>query len=408
MTNDKWKDIDIEELLEQAPKIHDTRSKDDVLSKLKEVNAFHEEESPQPIVKRKKNSFGIFIASAAIIFLTLIGAYLLKTQELEETQIYDTATTSMDIEEYSTEENAISGTVNESIENKASVRQFSVDAIKTAVYTEDIKDVTVFPIGLTAGAESIPMTFLIPNEQISDDFNEQPTQLQLYEKYASRINEQALGFDDYHPYTGRLTESGTTITHSMPDNHQYDVASATMYVYGGTLQHTFGKNYGTLVNVDESGKPITFDQAGEPSEPSQLGGDMLHYSYAVFQLEDGPSYLAPNNQELFDTVTEALERMPVEYNDVYQSAIIKGVKYEVKEHVDFVKIRFVEPLNLDGYNAEEAMRMLEAILLTAAGFNQQVRFENIIQSEWGGFNFNEMMPTPIGANGINMDFLQNN
>ena len=128
----------------------------------------------------------------------------------------------------------------------------SVEPTKTAIYDGMMDNLTLFPIGLTAGAESIPLTFLITEEQMVEYFTEQPTQLQLYEKFAPLINEQALGFDDYHPYRGQLTESEDTVTHIMPDNHQYDLASATMYVYFGTLQMTFGKNYSTLINLDET------------------------------------------------------------------------------------------------------------------------------------------------------------
>ena len=407
MTKDKWQDTDIEELLEKAPKIQDNRSKEDVLFRLKQDGVFNELPRDQQPARRKRRgtSISIIVASVALLFVTIIGAYFLTT--IESKQSNDSAT-SMDVETVETTNESMADTTGENeeeaaFESSADARVLSVEPTQTAIYDGVMDNITLFPIGLTAGAESIPITFLITEEQMAENFPEQPTQLQLYEKFAPLINEQALGFDDYHPYRGKMTESNDTITHIMPDNHQYDIASATMYVYFGTLQMTFGKNYSTLINLDETGEPITFDQAGEPSEPSPLGGEMLHYSYALFQNENGPIYLAPNNRQLFTSVKEALEYMPVKDNDVYQPAILDGVTYEVEVEEDHVIIRFNEQLDLVAYDAPEAMRMIEAILLTAAGFNYQVRFENLAQTEWGGFDFMQPIPMPRGANAVFLD-----
>lgn len=408
MTKDKWQDTDIEELLKKAPKIQDNRSKEDVLFRLKQNGVFNELPRDQQPAQRNKRgtSISIIVASVALLFVTIIGAYFLTTTEGKQSN--DSAT-SMDVETAETTNESMADTAGENeeeaaFESSADARVLSVEPTQTAIYDGMMGNITLFPIGLTAGAESIPITFLITEEQMAENFLEQPTQLQLYEKFAPLINEQALGFDDYHPYRGEITETNETITHIMPVNHQYDLASATMYVYFGTLQMTFGKNYSTLINLDETGKPITFDQAGEPSEPSPLGGEMLHYSYALFQNENGPIYLAPNNRQLFASVKEALEYMPVKDNDVYQPAILDGVTFKVEVEEEHVIIRFNDQLDLAASDATEAMRMIEAILLTAAGFNYQVRFENLAQTEWGGFDFTQPIPMPRGANAVFLDY----
>ena len=51
------------------------------------------------------------------------------------------------------------------------------------------------------------------------------------------------------------------------------------------------------------------------------------------------------------------------------------------------------------------MYMIEGMLLTAASFDKQVRFENIVQNDWQGFNFTQPLPMPIGANELPLDLL---
>ena len=57
-----------------------------------------------------------------------------------------------------------------------------------AVYSEDIIDSTLFHLGLAGDqASSIPITFIIPNSQIEEDFGVlEPTSYDLYKKYAGR------------------------------------------------------------------------------------------------------------------------------------------------------------------------------------------------------------------------------
>ena len=97
--------------------------------------------------------------------------------------------------------------------------------------------------------------------------------------------------------------------------------------------------------------------------------------------------------------------MKIEENDVYQTAILPDVDYNVSDG-DVVKILFTEPLDLQLVDPQRAMYMIEAMLLTAAGFDKQVRFENIVQTEWQGFNFTQPLPMPIGANELQLDLIR--
>ena len=137
-----------------------------------------------------------------------------------------------------------------------------------AVYSKDLSDSTLFHLGLAGDqASSIPVTFIIPNSQIEEDFgSKNPTSYDLYTKYAARIDEESLGFEDYHPYKGALIADAQVIIHELPKNHGYDVASASMEVYLNTLQDTFfGFQEVRFENEDRS--TVLFSQVGEPSSP---------------------------------------------------------------------------------------------------------------------------------------------
>ena len=110
-----------------------------------------------------------------------------------------------------------------------------------AVYAKDIIDSTLFHLGLAGDqASSIPVTFIIPNSQIEKDFGFlKPTSYDLYKKYADRLDESALGFQEYHPYQGDIAADNHVIIHQLPKGHGYDIASASMEVYLNTLQDTF-------------------------------------------------------------------------------------------------------------------------------------------------------------------------
>ena len=399
MKDEKWSEQEIEELLSQAPKIHDNRSKEDVFARLQEAGAFEEEKTQvQQVVKRKYNRIFTYGLVAAMTILTFSGIYYVTNNSSE----YDTASIA-DKETLEMQDQSLN-MAEETAENSTMMRNFSLTDIRTAVYPEQLENNTVFLIGLAGDdAESVPVTLVIPHDKLVEDFGtDAPTQVEMYNKYAILLDEQAAGFNEYHPVKGTIAEQGDTVIHTLPENHGYDTASATMAMYIGMLVDTFSKSYEKVVMLNEEGAPITFSEVGEPSEPLLLN-EQKRYSYFIDEQESG-MYLSPNFRQSFDSVTEALNYMKIEENDVYQTAILRDVDYNVSDG-DVVTIRFIEPLDLNLVDPQQAMFMIEGMLLTAAGFDKQVLFENIVQTEWQGFNFTQPLPMPIGANELPLDLL---
>lgn len=402
MSHEKWDDNKIEQLLSNAPKVHDQRSKEEVLQRLKNDGLF-DDEAPSKTKgenkKKKRNWIPAAVTIAAVGLLAILVPSIMNNSNAPTEEASSTMTTESveDTRIFNTEES--SDIANEG----ASTRMFSAESaiVNTAVYPEEIAGFTVFSIGLVSNdADSVPVTLLIPNERITEDFGDTaPTKVQLYNRYAPLLDETSLGFVEYHPYKGEISENGSQVIHTLPSNHQYDTASATLSIYQASLVDTF-REYEEVVFLNEDGSPVTFSQVGESSDSLQLHGENTQYNYFKYVQEDGSQYLVPNFRETFSTVDEAIQAMKMETNDIYQSAILPNVDFETRVQGDIVTVVFSTEMDFMSVDQKEAMQMVEGILLTAASFDMQVQFENVVQTEWGGFNFTQPLPMPVGPNEV--------
>lgn len=425
MTHKDFDGDQLENLLNNAPKLPDHRSKEDVLNRLladarlqdnphlheaihetidtveipleqrQQTTSIQEERAAMAKRKCKNSKIPIFISIASVFVLTLLAGMMMNNNSSEDKA-------SFKAENYST----MTADEAEGIEKADAVLDTGVVAnstrmmsLRTSVYEEDLTEATAFRIGLaSSAAESVPITYIIPNERVAADFgDEKPTTLQLYEKYAPQIDEEAMGFAEYHPYKGELKEQGEKLVHVLPEKNEYDGASATVSMYTGSLKDTFS-DYKEVALQNVKGKAYEFSQAGEPSKPIKMSGAVNHYNYYLFRETNGVEYLSPDFRQTFETVTEALQAMRHKNDDVYVPVVPEGVTYAVTEVEDGVVVTFDAPLDLTKLDAVRATQLVEAMMLTAASFDKQLRLENLVQDSWEGFNFNEYLPMPVGAN----------
>lgn len=395
MSHEKWDEDKIEELLKNAPKIHDHRSKDEVFERLKKDGHFDGKPPKMVTKKKRRNILPGFISVAAILLLAILIPSFLKGEE--EATNSNTDNVLMEMESADIEENKEISLPDDS--EGITVMNAEED-IKTAVYPEQLEGNTVFRIGLASdAADSIPITILIPDEKIVEDFGKkEPSQVELYNEYAPKLNEKKIGFIDYHPYVGEISEEGNKVIHKLPEDHEYDMASASLSTYFGTLQDTF-TNYERVEFVKEDDTPVIFSEVGE-EYPLIMNEESAQFNYFKYVQQDGAEYLAPNFREKYATVEEALKALKVKTNDIYETVILPGVDYSVKVEGQVVKVSFTPKLDLEKYNKVEAMQMIEGILLTGASFQKQIQFENIVQRNWEGFNFTKPLPIPVGPNEV--------
>jgi hypothetical protein len=400
----KWNDEKIQKLLNDLPDIQDTRSKEDVLSRLKQDSRMQNPTKHKPKRKTRRNLIPTFVAAAVLLVLTLLIPSMLKNNSSnDKASTMIMSDESKDMKVFNKDDSAIDGESEEMAESEMDqgneLSNGLENTLHSAVYPNDAAGYTVFRLGLASeAAASIPVTFLIPDGQIEEDFGDvKPSSLDLYMKYAGQIDEEALGFYDYHPYKGTFSVDGDVLVHTLPSEHGYDKASGIITTYLGTLQDTFF-GFKEIRFENEDGTPVEFDQVGEPSKPMKLNSGVNQFNYYLFKQSDGKEYLSSNFSYSYENLETALGEMEINPNDIYSSIIPANVKFKVVENKKVTVVKFKDTLDLLSMSETEAHQLIDGIVLTAASFDRQIQFENILQTEWNGFNLNEPLPIPVGPN----------
>jgi hypothetical protein len=391
MPNNKWDDEHIENLLRDFPKIKDYRAKEEVQSRL---------EKKQPVQSQPKRWLPYLVAVLAFITISFLVASILdqnsrdgalfgavSEESAESTAASDSEGGAQPEEESEGEGGSAESANSFTIENQ--------EAGRTAVYESDKKGFTPFSIGLTENALVIPVTFLIPDQQIAEDFpGKTPTSVDLYNKYASEIDEQAIGFTDYHPYLGTLSMEGDTVKHVLPSGHQYDQASASIEVYIASLKETF-KDAKRIRVENEDGSPVEFSQVG-PLEPIDVQeGNLVYYAHTT---ESGETYLVPGHGMPEASASEAIQALKTSPSDLHQGTIPEDSEITVTESGDLVTVDFTTEFDLEALDGPSADRLLDSLALTAKSFGKKVQLNNTKQGEWAGFDLSEPLPEPIAPN----------
>ncbi|SES34038.1 hypothetical protein [Psychrobacillus sp. OK032] len=395
----------VDELLKNMPKLTDHRSKEEVYNRVKiEIEAQVKEEKRKTIAVSFSKWMPFIVSVAAILLLTfLVSSY---TNQEETSMSTDTAEPTESLNTMDAkEESAAAGQANE-ITIMTKMLDPTIELIPlhktTSVYEESVNGGTVFHFSLIENALSVPISIIIPKERIEADFvGVTPTSLQLYERYASQIDEEALGFMEYHPYKGHFIAQEKQLKHYLPKDHGYDRASGTTTTYGQSLNEIF-TDFDTIISVNEDGTPLEWDQAGTLTEPRKLPGRLGHYNYYIYHANNGEDYLSPSFGNSNDSISEAFTAMKDAGNDLYTSVIPPNVTYISTEQNGVAVIRFDEPLDLEALDPSAATRLLEAFALTAASFGKEVKVENVVQQQWEEFDLTLPLRIPLGPNGFIM------
>lgn len=391
MPHDNWDDEHIENLLRDFPAIRDDRPKEEVYRRLAQK---------EPVRKRQKQWLPLLVAALAFITIGILVASILNQNGMDsahneqstENGADQSAASTADSAEDRTlqEENAATGDAETSI-----MESEDAGAARISIYDEDLEGHTLFTIGVTENAFVIPLSFLIPDAQIMEDFGkENPNTVELYNQYASQIDEQALGFDEYHPYVGRIAMGPEGAEHTLPSDHQYDLASASIGVYTSTLQETF-RDAGQVAILNEDGSPVEFNGMG-PMEP--VVTDVKNVAFYAFTTAAGETYLAPGYGMPFETATEAFQAMKDSPNDFQKSTLPKDIAFSVTETDELVQIEFQSPFDFSSMEEMDAQRMIESFAMTAKSYGKLVQLANTEQPQWLGYDFTMPLKTPVATN----------
>lgn len=411
MDRNQRDDNEIEKILNEMPDIIDNRSKEEVMTRLRQDARLEKTKVDVKSLKKKRSWVGAVVGIAALLVLSLLLPSMLNRQSDKASESADTMSETREMHEDKRDDSSLSITADQEAEgNEESSSEYDNESYTSkataegtearfAAYPEDVGNNTVFHMGLAGdAAASVPVTFIIPQELIEEDFGaSKPTSYDLYEKFGSQLDEEGLGFSNYHPYKGELSIEGETIVQTLPEDHSYDRAPAALSTFTETLQDTF-YGFREIRFENENGSLIEFDQVGEPSKPMKLMSGKSKYNYYLVKQSDGQEFLSSNFGKSYESLDVALEEMKISPNDIYTSVIPSHVNFQLEKNNELFIIKFEELLDLSTMNDQDAMKMIDGILLTAASFDVQLQFENIVQSDWNGYNFEKPLPKPVGPN----------
>lgn len=401
---------EIEQLLELAPEVKDTRTKEEVFARLKKEGIFEERIKPevkedltndvQPVLKTQKGNRLLTIVVAATALLTFggMGGYLLSqnNRAMDDASSGSEVTSLRDATEM---ESMQERSVDTYTAENSDMSNVGYIMESTLAWETDLAWARQLRLGLvTEQLEVVPVTIFIDDQKIMQDFGEAtPTYLDYYKQYATQIDEEALGFVPYHPLQGELQE-GNELVHALPKEHPYDRSASAEVLYEQVLNDTFFMPFLEVSVVGADGGPIEFAHKGQVDKiPLE---NQWQDPYFVIEV-DGAHYLAPLRMLGIENIEEALlylKETPA--NSEFQSPIIDGVTYTAVAESDAVIITFTEPLYLANYTLEERALMLDALIMTAANYGMQVQFENVVDTEGNTYPLGVPIEKPMGANKI--------
>lgn len=367
MTKKNYTDHDIEQLLQEMPKLNDHRSKNDVFNQLKQHT--------EPPRKKSRPWLPAVISVAALFVMVLFVQSLLGTMSNDENHM-EMSEGAADRAMSGSEESAEMD-IEEAEESDSSMLSMNEPTSSRLLLSSDpiLETHTVLPFAMDYNAYAVPVTLLIPNDRIEADFGTQEvSNLDLYFAYAPLLDEEALGFSDYHPLVGSYegTEQGLQIT--LPDDHPYDMASATMGVYMYTLKDVFGNEFDQAYLWNEAGEPLEWDQVGPLTEPIELAQG--NYAYNITQNTLGESFLVPYSRVDYPTFEAALEELTSPEYNVVDPAIPSTIEFEVEETDTQVTVTFAERLTAESLAGYPLQLFIESMLATSAEMNKQLILEN--------------------------------
>ncbi|MGG0642719.1 hypothetical protein ABE021_02075 [Sporosarcina gallistercoris] len=392
----KQEDDDLEKLLHSMPKIKDTRSKEEVMKRL--GNDERLLTTPlKPLRKRGKIAPLLVAAAAVLLVAVLIPSFMNSMDNGTHSADEATIQESRGVPATAREEKE---TENFSRDATAEPSAFKGNTSQYAVYPADLQGGRIVHMGVQGGqAVALPISILLTREQIeAEGLTESSTELELYKAFIGLVDEQALGFEPFQPMDATYTEKGDQLNVVLNDTHAYDQSSSAQELFLQSLMQTF-PSYREIHILDGSGNPAEFDQVGQ-LEPLRMQGVQAHTPYYVYRQKNGQEYLSPNFMQQAASFEEALKVMQIAPNDLFAAAIPEELDFTVTEKYGVAEVEFSERVRFDTMDLEEASRLIDALTLTAASFDVQLKLSNVEPLEWNGWDFRKPLPTALGANPV--------
>ncbi len=390
---------EIKKLFSELPPLEDQRSKEEILAGLKEDTRLQTQKKHKIVIKK----YPAIIALAAMLVISFLVPTVLKVGKVQQEQSLETPSfKTIDRDDATAEVQEAFDTYLEDEEESVAIEATRFSAYEgNVLLADELKGAKLFRIGLVSGETVIPVSFLIQEDQIQNDFLEEPNSVQLYNQYAKHVSEENLGFDAYHPLQGKVSVKQENIVHQLPKGKVYDLSSATIGVYKKAVQSTF-QDFLSWKVVDEFGNHATTEE-NELMKQIQLSPEKDIQSFYKQVLPSGQTYLLTVPEApVYETLNQALLGMKERPNDLVEELVPEGVTYKAHASDDLVTVTFQEALDLQEMPHEEALAMIEGFMLTAETNGKQVQLKNIVQESFDRYDLMKPLPKPVAVNPLTL------
>lgn len=383
------------------PKQRDNRTKEEISERLKKDDRLNVQDVRA--IKKKRRFLPIGVATAALLIIALLTPSLIGSLDTnKQTADYSNVErSSKDVSRVTKDDSSM----NESSSNGIAKSSLSMqDTTQYAYFLNETDGGIVWNVGLQdAQAISIPVSIWFSAKQLKEKgLSTSATDLELYNAFATELDEEMMGFEMMHPFDATFTEKDKILNVFLNDKHSYDTSTAAQEVFMDALKQTF-PNYSEIRLADANGEPVEFDQVGAV-EPIHAIGQHAHTPYYLYTQEDGREYLSPNAMQQADSFEEALLLMQSAPNELFAPIIPESLKFTVATSEKVVEVTFKEQVMLDEMGIQEASQFIDGLALTARSFGVKLKLTNIDPSNWNGIDFNEPLPEAVGANPIVLPF----
>jgi hypothetical protein len=387
MKKSEWSDHELEQLLQQMPKVKDHRDPRDIYQSLS--------------LKAKKRKAPAWIvpsvASLAAVLLLFIlapqvwqGIFQDSASKQESKDVLDNNSTKMEMAKIMPDDDTKNGisSGNQDISIMAAPAE-------TAIYEEELVEQQVITYSIPDQNTQIlvPVSVLVPKNS---------SWIELYQSQAEKLTEEQWGLSDYFPLNATLSMvDEKTMNIDVPEDHVYGNGSANETLFISFVEETMSRNENLQkVTFSTNGNPgIMFGNYGERFEVNKP--ETKQKSYFIFKpnIQNSP-FIVPGIEEFSDIAT-ALESMRVG-NDTY------GLEPSIPaEFVFDINVSSQEQLILTFTGKEQLLDAskyvysIEAILLTAKEFGyKSVKFENSPITQIGRFNMENEIKVPVAPNKV--------
>jgi hypothetical protein len=386
MKKSEWSDHEIEQLLQQMPKVKDHRDPRDIYQSLS--------------LKAKKRKAPVWIvpsvASLAAVLLLFILAPQVWQGNFQDSATKQESTEAKDETSNRMAKVAPENSTNIGIADKKQELTLMAAPTETAIYEEDLleQQVITFTIPDQNAQILVPVSVLVPKDK---------TWIEYYQEQSEKLTEVQWGLSDYYPLNATLSMvNEQTMNVDVPAEHVYGNGSTNEFLFINTLNET--------MNRHEDLQKITFSTNGSPGimlgnygEVSELKKpESKKRSYYLFNPNNQNSpFIVPGIEE-FSDIRTALESMRVG-NETYglNPSIPAEFAFDINDNSkELLSLTFTGG-NIQLTDESKFVYCIESILLTAKEFGFKfVKFENSPFSQVGRFNLENELKVPVAPNKV--------